>query len=410
MKGTTTAALVAVATVVLLATLPGCGSHLECPRSQCDQAWCEGGTVVWCSCGSDPDGGLVSTLHKALCSDLGMACVTVLDDPTDKGREAVCMDPCDGPGQFRCQQGGATSSLHECSEYDPHVSVTSETCPECPAAAMAHTSRLGPTEELGAWAYKGFYHWGDTGGACIPCASSCGCGEKEKCVDGLCIAGKPEDGLTCCKRENGAPCPDGSPCETVAGTLSTCETAARCEPCEKLSDCASSDCVATVAAQGKVCVAEWESSSISKACRDDLNELWTKDVCGAWISLDKACGDGFRCEAGACYENLPNIEVSPSLLPFGETPLSGTKSLDLFVGNTGLAPLTIHEVVVEADGADVYQISASKLVVSVDDIETITVTFAPKELGEVNAKLLVRSNDSDTPEFTVLMSATAVPD
>lgn len=244
--------------------------------------------------------------------------------------------------------------------------------------------------------------------------------------------------LHCCGRERGTTCPNGDPCETLDGAQSVCSTSAECGPCETRADCGTDECLATAPDAPKVCLAESKVAIISAACRADLSQVWRKDVCGtwlerggrtavasecrddsnqvwsqdqcgSWIELAEDCGASKHCEAAQCLANAPEIEVSPTLLDFGDVELTTEKALTVSIGNVGYAPLEVHDIAVDAAFADLFSVSSPTIEVGVDDIVPVTITFAPKGVGEVKAKLFIRSKDADEPKVTVLMNASGVP-
>jgi hypothetical protein len=101
--------------------------------------------------------------------------------------------------------------------------------------------------------------------------------------------------------------------------------------------------------------------------------------------------------------------VSPTLLVFAETAVGQTSVQLLHIGNVGDADLDVTEIVVETGLAQVFTVTPSSVVVAVDDIVEIRVTFAPDSPGDYQARLFIRFDDEDERQLEILMNAAAIP-
>lgn len=432
-----------------------------CYNDQCSrpgESWCSGSTRHECH-GAGMDQAY--SLYKDDCATDGLTCVEGLASGYygSETPQAWCVDvkSCDTPGEFAClpllRQGMQTDgtqpdgrqpdglpALHRCSAI--HLTAWYQQN----EIASISTPLLSPYiyEAVGV---EGPAITPEDALPCVTCSSPCGCPEEQNCVNGLCVpslqAGYPDEGLLCCGRERGTPCPKGASCQTVDGQPGTCAAAARCEPCNDDLDCESPSllCRSSVGNAPKACLTPTDLGKVTYACRTDLNEAWSMDACGTylalaqnhpvtyackedtdqswslnacdqWIAMVKDCGEAFMCQDNQCIERVAVLEVSPTLLVFGNVSLSTTKTLELLLGNTGTMPLTITELLLQPAASTQFSWALPQplpATINVDQIVTMTVTFAPITEGDAQAKLLIRSTDKDHPEKTVLMNGSGIP-
>src|SRR5690606_26508175 len=177
--------------------------------------------------------------------------------------------------------------------------------------------------------------WQSTDIACVECASDCGCEPGSKCLSGYCIPGDPENEPTCCTGPRKGTCPNGAACQQLDGTAGTCQTVAQCEPCSTRDDCEDDPCVSLSPDGALVCAPAQLIGAYDTVCHDMLDEVWLRDACDDWVQQLEVCGDTAHCEAGQCRPDAPEIEVSPTLLAFGDTMVGGSAELTLSIGNIG---------------------------------------------------------------------------
>lgn len=155
-------------------------------------------------------------------------------------------------------------------------------------------------------------------------------------------------------------------------------------------------------------IASAEQVIVAYACKEGTDERWALNVCDQWVSLIEDCGEGYRCENNTCIPKVPEIEVSPTLLDFGNVAVGSTKTLQVSIGNVGTGPLSVSEVSVTGTAAAQFQVAQTQTQIPVDQILTLEVTFAPTAAGLSQAKLVVASDDADEPSLQVLMNGTGV--
>jgi hypothetical protein len=389
--------------------LAGCPdfSH-ECDA--CGHIWCEDNLVVECVCYSDihgPTDSLIEPLSN--CSAAGLTCTELVhssgvyvNDPGYVTGDARCLDLCTIRGKAQCRGQGPGASWYVCS----------------PAYyGDSYGTSIGDLrEDIVAWletdgqpnapSYDGFLAWRDSELPCVPCVSTCGCGDSMVCTGGYCVPGQVPEGLACCGREHGTPCPNGQACSQTDGSAGVCETAAHCDPCGVDLVCEHDGLVCDSTGTGlpPACHTWASFNQLNLECREGLNEVWKKDDCDAWTGLAEACEDDHHCENAACIPDLSEIELSPTLLNFGSVAVSNSKELVLSIGNTGQVALTVNEIEVEEPTPGLFQLSVDSLQIEPGKIAEVTVTFTPKETSEVSAKLFIHSDDQDESKLTVLMN------
>jgi hypothetical protein len=101
---------------------------------------------------------------------------------------------------------------------------------------------------------------------------------------------------------------------------------------------------------------------------------------------------------------VPDIDVSPAALSFGEVLLRSSQSLSLRVANRGQAALTVASI---ACSTLAVQATPAALSLAPGDSQRVTITLAPTAAGALSARLLLSSNDPDESQFVVPVTATA---
>lgn len=421
----------------LFVVLQGTGPCYDDECSNPGESWCEGDTVVACT-----GAGMNQAyqLRDLDCAAQGLACVEGRGSGywgTDS-RLSWCLDTqtCEVLGAYQCGTSPADGQpiLMRCVEI-----ASTAWFLENHVVSLDSTRSLQRVLEPAM--APGYGYPVEQPVACVACASTCGCDENSVCRNGWCVPyqaiGETGDDPLCCGRQRGSDCPKGSECEMLDGSLSTCATASRCEPCQTTIQCESSllQCLSTAPDQPLVCLAPDEVDVATFACREELGQAWQRDACGAWVEaadqvvvgyacregtdqswslnacnqwleLAEECAYGYRCESNQCVKRVPDIEVSPTLLDFGSVSVGSVKTLTLSIGNTGYWPLQVAEVVVQSESGSAFSLSTAPSEVDVSQIASMQVTFSPAAPGSATAKLLVRSDDPDEPERTVLMNGT----
>lgn len=392
----------------VLLPLAGCPGPEATECSACDQIYCLGDQVVTCDCYDDyPNGGFGRRLQ--VIDDCATSDTTCTVTVQGKGSEshttgyvqgqAACLDTCTSPGAAECRVQSDQSFWIVCATPDAPAADLKD-------AALAWIQSAGSSATAPETGKA--YGWQDTGLACVPCQSDCGCANGTLCQQGFCVPGQAPSDLVCCGRERNTDCPNNAACTQPDGTQSTCQTVGRCEPCEADINCETGVCTTVAPGLEPVCLLASEFRTRTLACHDAA-EVWFKDACDRWVDPYLLCGAGSHCEGEACATDAPEVEVSPTLLPFGDVVVGQTKTLTLSIGNLGTAPLSVDEIAIDPAFTTIFSASPSQIAsVAVNEIASVTVTFTPSAAGAVSARLYVRSNDGDEAEIPVLMNGAGV--
>lgn len=424
----------------LFVVLQGTGPCYNDECSNPGESWCSGETYEACE-----GAGMNQAYWRDSqdCAAQNLRCVEGRGTAYDgsETRSAWCLDVqnCDTVGQFQCGTSSVDGSpiLMRCVNLASTDWYTQEGIKKF-VSNLNLDLVLEPVNETGYGAPP------ENTLACAPCHSTCGCAEGTVCRDNLCVPSDVVDSedeeLVCCGQERLTDCPKGAACEMLDGSAGQCDTAARCDECSATKLCESSllQCISSGVGLPTVCLQDEDVNLFTYQCRSELNQAWKKNVCGTWIeaadtfvaaydckkgtdeiwSLNACdqliematdCGTGFRCESNECIKRVPEIEVNPTLLNFSDVSVSTTKTLTISIGNIGYWPLNVTEFVVQSEAADQIVLSESALEVGVNEIASVDVTFAPTQTGTVTGKILVRSDDQDEPEVTILVNGTAIP-
>lgn len=100
---------------------------------------------------------------------------------------------------------------------------------------------------------------------------------------------------------------------------------------------------------------------------------------------------------------LPDISVTPTTLDFGEIAPGSAWPLFIEIENVGSAPLQLGVVHQEGSGAFQLSTDPSTAVVGARDTLPVILTYAPTSDQGDSGTLLIRSDDPDEPEVTVLL-------
>ena len=316
----------------------------------CGDDDCSNPKDAWCNenisniCFEDSDDGY-NYLIQNNCSELNMSCVTGILDGRADHKWSGCRELCEKLDEYKCVKG----------ELEDQYKLT-------------YCSEISSSEWRGSGNHDGevifdnpIYIWiepelSSSDEHCKSCLSSCGCGLGTICTDGFCVPGELEEELHCCGRERGGDCRNGDYCETLDGELSTCRTASRCEPCKTFADCENLDCINEGTKMSSICLSYEDRERSFLSCHEEFNQVWVQNICGDWVRIVQICGEHSRCEEGECFLNLPEIEVSPTLLEFDPTELSSSKTLALFIGNLGHAPLQVSEISLRSEHAAFFSV------------------------------------------------------
>lgn len=109
---------------------------------------------------------------------------------------------------------------------------------------------------------------------------------------------------------------------------------------------------------------------------------------------------------------VPQLRVDAELLDFGAVSLGASAELDIMLANTGSDTLQIQTVGFQSGGQGVFSLSVnptgSTLAPGAQN-GLITVKFAPTGAGSVNERLIVSTNDPETPELGIVLMGAGSP-
>ncbi len=114
-------------------------------------------------------------------------------------------------------------------------------------------------------------------------------------------------------------------------------------------------------------------------------------VCGGLLTASGCTSDqGFTAQA-------PQLAVAPNLLQFAPA-VAGEEALtlELFVTNAGTGVRDLEaQLQVGGDDPEAFSVEPATVAVAAGESETVRVTFAPDEVRDHDARILVTSNDAD---------------
>ena len=104
----------------------------------------------------------------------------------------------------------------------------------------------------------------------------------------------------------------------------------------------------------------------------------------------------------------PNIVASEDELDFGITLPNVSYTLELEISNTGLETLFVTDVVISGEGFNYYGLTEFDL--NTSEQQVLEIEFEKDELGQFYGELSILSNDPDTPELLILLTAECLTD
>ncbi len=137
------------------------------------------------------------------------------------------------------------------------------------------------------------------------------------------------------------------------------------------------------------------SSSFFGAMADGINNNTKADVMAQFLSF--LIGDP-----------APNIVASEDELDFGITLPNVSYTLELEISNTGLETLFVTDVVISGEGFNYYGLTEFDL--NTSEQQVLEIEFEKDELGQFYGELSILSNDPDTPELLILLTAECLTD
>ena len=108
---------------------------------------------------------------------------------------------------------------------------------------------------------------------------------------------------------------------------------------------------------------------------------------------------------------MPQIEVTPETVEFGQVEVGAQQTAVVTVANTGNAPLTLQSLaILQGARTDFGFIPLEQLPLTIapESVRTITVVFAPAAEGPFEAILQIAGNDAETPVVEVLLTGSGI--
>ena len=388
---------------VLLCGCPMFGGDSKKECDVCGAVYCDNNRVVECVCrDASPDGGIDFILEVlSHCESKGTTCTqTRLTNGNRweqgwEAGEAACFDYCPTPAVAECRTRSGGGGWYVCAPMGSDVAEAQEMV----GAWLLEAASVDTTSSN-----TGDNVWLDAELDCVSCVNSCGCEAGSRCINGYCGKAESEDGITCCNRSHGAPCPNGDPCLLSDGTQEVCSTVGRCEGCETIGDCESGVCAEIALSRTSVCLPEEDINDYTLACHDEHEEVWSRDPCGNWSAVSAICSEGYHCQVAQCVESVAVIAISPMLIDLGDVSLGQSASFDVSVGNIGYQPLHVYDIEIDSTNADLFTLHSVPTSVAANAITTFTITFEPIGIGDVSAKLHIYSDDPAQPQVSVLVN------
>jgi len=110
-------------------------------------------------------------------------------------------------------------------------------------------------------------------------------------------------------------------------------------------------------------------------------------------------------------EPVPEIDVSPMSLNYGDVLIGSSLSLSVTIANTGTADLDVTSIALGAGSSADFAITSGpeSVVVAPGANVTVEVTYSPTDEGTDSGTLVIESDDADEPVVTVSLSGNGVP-
>ncbi|MGQ9591585.1 MAG: choice-of-anchor D domain-containing protein [Planctomycetota bacterium] len=107
---------------------------------------------------------------------------------------------------------------------------------------------------------------------------------------------------------------------------------------------------------------------------------------------------------------VPEIEASPASLGFGEVQRGGSRDLVLTIRNLGTASLNVSSIALASGTTNQFSIASGPSSANVGPLASISVTirYAPRDLGYDTGAVRIRSNDADEPTVTVSLTGSGI--
>jgi hypothetical protein len=137
-----------------------------------------------------------------------------------------------------------------------------------------------------------------------------------------------------------------------------------------------------------------------------------KAVGGVAVEVRYTYDGDSACDTTQVEVRAPLIQVNPSLLEFPKLLVGKTSEVKTFtVQNTGEAPLQVDEIRLNPDSGDFEIVNAGSIKRTIEPSDApvpIKVLFKPREGGQKNCGLVIRSNALNKPEFNLPISGTGL--
>jgi YD repeat-containing protein len=105
---------------------------------------------------------------------------------------------------------------------------------------------------------------------------------------------------------------------------------------------------------------------------------------------------------------LPDIEISPASLEFGDVSVGGQSEEAIDVTNEGAGPLNIIHINLPAAPYSVSQDGCTGAILLLEESCELKVSYAPQAPGQSTDSLSIESNDPLDPELVVELSGTGI--
>lgn len=100
----------------------------------------------------------------------------------------------------------------------------------------------------------------------------------------------------------------------------------------------------------------------------------------------------------------PDIQVTPMLLNFGQVAIGTSSKRRFLVENVGYNDLEITGITADTQGLGAYTADRQSFIVRPGSAEVVEMSFSPQVEGDALSSVLITSNDSDEPEYTVSLA------
>ncbi len=110
-------------------------------------------------------------------------------------------------------------------------------------------------------------------------------------------------------------------------------------------------------------------------------------------------------------QGVPEVEVSPLSLDFGEVHVGESGTLTILIESTGSIALDVTNIALVGGSSEDFAITSGPASATLNPGESVTVdiAYSPSDMGPDSGTAIIQCNDTDEPEVTIALAGTGVP-